>query len=196
LAKTEPFLKDVKEPGDHGDPWITPVSPYHLLQRFLTFYCDCATVVTEFPVWAVKITFSGGKTVVTGAIDEIDVKPAAATASGKVEFRMLGAGAHTVCVPTSGVKLVSYPMPFETQINAIEDDSLILTLVGTTKEFENPIVVTTVSASWDTNRTLRVDGVEFPQTVGFSVERFMHRHAKVMFPVRTFIELGVLAYRS
>jgi hypothetical protein len=38
-----------------GNVWQQPISPYNVLQRLFTFYCDSATVVTSIPIWVVTM---------------------------------------------------------------------------------------------------------------------------------------------
>jgi hypothetical protein len=196
LEKWDCRIADLPDPAKYADPWSAPVSPYHLLQRFLTFYCDCATVVTEVPVWEVTLICGQGRFTTTGCLCGIDVAPVEEESGGTIDFRLLGPGENEFRVSATGLQAVAFPLPAERQVNTVEDESLVLTLAGAPREFGEPMVITNVRGEWTRPRVVCVDAVEFADVSVFSVDRFTHQQSKINFPVRTFAGLDSLTYCS
>jgi hypothetical protein len=171
--------------GEVGSSDCVPPSPYRLLQQFFTFYADCATVVTNLPVWAVTLHWNTKRIFVTGAVGSVVTQP---NRRVKASFRMLGCGPPDPLVSATMVRLVNFALPGECPIVTLEDDALILTVEGV-KDFSRPVAVSNVTVQCEGEATVIVDGVMFSGVVAFSVERFIQRHVRLTFPVRTFAEL-------
>jgi hypothetical protein len=182
-------LNDSRLGNVGGSDCVSP-SPYHLLQRLFTFYADCATVVTNLPVWAVTLQWKDRRSFVTGAIDSV-VALAPSNRHVNVSFRMLGCGPPDPLVKATKMRLVNFALPGECPIVALEDDALILTLEGV-KDFSRPLAVANVTATCEGDSTVIVDTIMFTGVVAFSVERLVHRQVRLTFPIRTFAELDAL----
>jgi hypothetical protein len=191
LNRNECVIQQFPDPENHGNLWNTAISPYHLLHRFFTFYCDCATVVTMIPVWAVIIQIGGNHPFVTGCVSSVEVLDNG-RGLGDVKFAPFGLPnwLPVVIRLIHSLTLVNVQMPDEESLKAIDDDSLVLR-VRSPVESAGPFIVSRLEADWmTTSCDLMVDSVVFQGVTKFIVERWTIEGVGVGFPIRTFATLG------
>jgi hypothetical protein len=165
----------------------------------LTFYCDCATIVTPVPIWLVTFRI-GEKSFVSSFLASLSATNVAAPGKTAVTGNV---HSHLIDFPDSefqmstgvfAVMVSAFPQTArQLPVHTIVDSSLLLVV-------KNPMVPTDdtlvdfVQSDWEKDGCyLEMDGVKFESVSVFTVERFQHpiTRAPVDFPVRTFRELIV-----
>jgi hypothetical protein len=186
------FTPPFKDPTYKGDLWTTPVSPYHVLRRLFTFYCDCATVVTEIPIWAVTLKFEDTPSIVTGFLGSFVIETKPDLSKGTVHYQLFGfPDEFEPAEIVLGLALTAFPSASEPPVNTVADSTLLLSRKDPTHILDD-FLVTKIKGEWAGSCEVLLDSVPFKSVVSFSVERFRHpsTNAEVVFPVRSFAALA------
>jgi hypothetical protein len=196
LKNTQITLGDFPRQEPHGNIWTEPVSPYHALQRLLTFYCDCATAVTPIPIWIATVHCAQGS-FVFGFLSSLLVLM---TGDGCLQMQC-----HLCGFPEDdlepaadvwSVTLLAFALPFpgpsrERPVHTIVDPSLLLRLRSPASEFDDTLVDRLECTCSGGACTIELDGVGVPEVTEITVEPFRHPKTgeRVNLPVRTFADL-------
>jgi hypothetical protein len=191
LRAEEQELALFTDPTYPGDPWTRPVSPYHILQRLFTFYCACASVVTQVPIWAVTLKFRG-TSIVTGFLGSLVITQTKSLSFGNVRYQLFGfPGEYEPAVTVSGLTLVAFPLASELHLHTIADPTLQLSVKHPANFIEDRLVAA-IRGQSKAPCDVDMDMVTFHDVLEFSVERSRHPMTTeaVAFPVRSFAILA------